>query len=201
MSHNLLCLLAPVPPAEHERDDHEYHEGHDAEAEGFRDGEKLAPVLAEDVTDEGVDDGPDEGSRNVVGDEPEVPHPGDAGEEGRHAAQPGPKAADEHGLAAVGLEVALDLLEALLVYEEMEEPYLEDAVDEGPPPGPADPVHRVVRDERAREPAEHDQRERRLPVVGEEPAREQDYVPGGGEAEVVERGPQTYEEVSTPEAE
>src|SRR5215211_4287849 len=195
-----LVLLFP-PPATPEQvggEDQE-HQGDDGVAEGLGDGQKFAPVRAEDVTDERVGDGPHGGGREVVGQELVVLHPAHPGEQGGHAAQAGPEAADEDHLPAVSLEVVFHLLQALLADQEVEKAHLEDAVDQGPPSDAPDPVDCVVRDQGPREPGEHHQRESEPPDVGQPSPGEEDHVPRGRQPEVVQRSPYKDHDVTVGE--
>ena len=58
--------------------------------------------------------GPEPGAEDAVGDERAVAHPRAAGDERREGADEADEAADEDRLAAVAVEVVLDLLEALV---------------------------------------------------------------------------------------
>src|SRR5829696_221472 len=141
----LVALSVPEPASPEEvGEDQQCDESNDTVTEGLRDREQLAPVLSEDVPDQRVRHGPHDRSRQVIREKPVVPHSGYPGEERGHAAQTRSEASDKDGLPTVRLEVAFHPGEAPLADQEMEEPHLEDAVDQGPPADAPDPVHGVV---------------------------------------------------------
>src|SRR5215211_7305395 len=141
----LMSLFVPEPASpEDVGEDQQCDESNGTVTEGLRDREQFAPVLSEDVADQRVGHSPHYRSRQVIGEKPVVFHPGYPGEEWGHTAQARSEASDEDGLPTVRVEVAFHPVEALLVDQEMEETYFEDAVDQGPPADAPDPVHGVV---------------------------------------------------------
>ncbi len=128
-----------------------------------------------------------------------VLHPADPSEEGGHAPEAGAEAPDKDRLAAVLLEVAFDLAQALGVEQEGEDARLQDAVQDGPSSVAPDPVHRVVRDGGAQHAREHHQRQGHVPAVGEETPGEHHDISRGRQAEVIQSCPQEDNQVTVGE--
>ena len=195
MSASVRDPAATVEVERYENDDN----GDEAIADRAGYGQKLAPVLAEDVADGGADEGPARGGSETVGEKVTVLHVADPGEEGGHAPEAGAEASEEDRLAAVSLEVALDLVQALGVEQERQKPDFQDAVDQGPSTCAPDPIDHVIRDGSTYEAYEHHQWQDRPAVVGEETAGEHYEVSRRWQTEVVQRRAQEDDEVTVGE--
>jgi hypothetical protein len=75
----------------------------------------------------------------------------------------------------------------------------QDAGQEGPAADASDPVDRIVGDGGAEEAREHNQRQGRPPIVSEEAASEHHDIPGGWQAEVVQRRAQEDDQITVSE--
>ena len=105
--------LAPAPVGDHDADDHRHRhaEAEDRLSDEVRDLVERAP---EQVAEHAEERGPEAGADDAVRDEAPVGEPRRAGDERRERPHQPDEAADQDRLAAVAVEVALDLLEPLL---------------------------------------------------------------------------------------
>src|SRR3954454_6929419 len=105
----VLQPLVEVPDADPDRRDH-------AESERGATGDlrDLVERAPEDVADQAEGRAPEPGAHDAVGQEAAVGHPRGAGDERRERADEPEEAADHDRLAAMPIEVVLDLVEALL---------------------------------------------------------------------------------------